>query len=317
MPNWYHIKTKIRRFPPILLAFALGVGFSLIPQKLQAEEWLIVREGIRFGISGMALFQTQENQVSFVIVHDNKTPQEGRLALLTLKGKEPPNYMPLSWPNSAEMPADLEAITAVPGTGQPSFMAATSYGKIYHLRISENREVSLLRVFDLPPYPEGSNFEGFALQEINGKLLVVWGHRGENEEPGVIYWGIMDLSQYQIAVLGWAKVRVPFPVPSQHGSRVGNVRHLSDLKVDPAGIVYMSSAMDSGDDGPFASAWYAVGAVTVVADRVEFRQNTSLVPLRRFPDRKIEAFELFPGASGGVVFGSDDENMGGWVYADW
>ncbi|GAB4285555.1 MAG: hypothetical protein Fur0025_17280 [Oscillatoriaceae cyanobacterium] len=317
MPDYGgYLKTKIRHMPLILVAMVLGVGFSLIPQKLHAEQWRLVREGIRFGISGMALWQQQNNSVSFVIVHDNKNSDEGRLAVLTLTPQQTPIYMPLSWPNAEEMPADLEAITAVPGAGKPSFMAATSYGKIYHLTINEKQEVSLLGVFDLPPYPEGSNFEGFALQEINGKLLAFWGNRGENEDPGVIYWGTIDLSRYQIAVLGSAKVRVPFPVPSQHGSRVGNVRHVSDLKVDPAGIVYISSAMDSGDDGPFASAWYAVGAVMVVNDRVEFRQNTSLVPLRRFPDRKIEAFELFPGASGGVVFGSDDENMGGWVYAN-
>ncbi len=317
MPDyWGDLKTKIRHLPLILIAVVSGVGFSLIPHKLHAEQWRLVRDGILFGISGMALWQQQNNSVSFVIVHDNKNPEDGRLAVLKLMVQQPPTYMPLSWPNSEEMPVDLEAITAVPGSGQPSFMAATSYGKIYHLTISDKQEVSLLGVFDLPPYPEGSNFEGLALQEINGKLLAFWGHRGANEDPGVIYWGIMDVSRYQIAVLGEAKVQVPFPVRPQLSSGVGSVRHISDVKVDPAGIVYISSATDSGNDGPFASAWYAVGAVTVMADRVEFRQNTSLVPLRRFPDRKIEAFELFPGVSGGVVFGSDDENMGGWVYAD-
>ena len=316
MPDWYHITTKIRYVSPILVAVACVVGFSLIPQKLQAEQWRLVREGILFGISGMAVLQQQNSAVSFVIVHDNKNPDDGRLAVLTITPQQPPKYLPLSWPNSAEMPVDLEAITAVPGAGAPSFMAATSYGKIYHLRISANQEVSVVGVFDLPPYPEGSNFEGFALQEINGKLLAFWGHRGENEDPGVIYWGTIDLSSYKITLVGEATVRVPFPVRPQLSSGRGSVRHVSDLKVDPAGIVYISSATDSGDDGPFASAWYAVGAVTVAPDRVEFRQNTSLVPLRRFPDRKIEAFELFPGASGGVVFGSDDENMGGWLYTD-
>ncbi|WP_233258661.1 hypothetical protein [[Phormidium] sp. ETS-05] len=316
MPDWYYIKATIRRFPQILLAVVLGAGCSLIPKQVEAEQWRLVREGILFGISGMALWQQQNNSVSFVIVHDNKNSDEGRLAVLTLTPQQTPIYMPLSWPNAEEMPADLEAITAVPGGGEPSFMAATSYGKIYHLTIHEKQEVSLLGVFDLPPYPEGSNFEGFALQEINGKLLAFWGHRGQNEEPGVIYWGTIDLNRYQIAVLGEATVRVPFPVRSQLSSDGGGVRCVSDLKVDPAGIVYISAAIDSGNDGPFASAWYAVGAVMVANDRVELRQNTSLVPLRRFPDRKIEAFELFPGASGGVVFGSDDENMGGWVYAD-
>jgi hypothetical protein len=147
------------------------------------------------------------------------------------------------------------------------------------------------------------------LQKINGQLLAVWAHRGEDKQPAIVYWGRLDLNTYQITQIGSARLEVPWPVSA--------VRHISDLKVDPTGILFITSATDNGDDGPFESAVYVAGAFEIRDQQITFRQNSQLVPLYRFKYHKFEAIELVPGQTGGVIVGSDDENMGSSVYLNW
>jgi hypothetical protein len=101
-------------------------------------------------------------------------------------------------------------------------------------------------------------------------------------------------------------VQVPSPISA--------VRHISDLKVDPVGILFITSAADNGDDGPFESVVYVAGAFEMRDRKITFQQNSQLVPLSRFNYHKVEAIELVPGRDGGVIVGSDDENMGSSVY---
>ena len=300
----------MRKIPRFLLTLTTWAAFCLVSQPVLSQQWRPVRGGLAFGISGMALLQQQNGSSSFLIVHDNKDKNLGRLALITTQGEDLPQYFPLNWPNNTALPVDLESLTAVPGTSEPTFMAATSAGKVYHFRLSaSNQNVSILKVFDFPNIPKGSNFEGFALQKINGQWLAVWAHRGQDKEPAVLYWGRLDLNTYQITPMGSAKLQVPFPVSA--------VRHISDLKVDPAGVLFITSAADNGDDGPFESAVYVAGTFGIRNHQIIFQQNSQLVPLYRFNYHKVEAIELVPGQIGGVIFGSDDENMGGSVYLNW
>ncbi len=274
-----------------------GVGVS---------PWLPVGSGINFGISGIALVNQANSQANFLIVHDNKKPDENRLAIITVGANKSIDYLPLTWPSDIDLPIDLEAITRVPGTGNVSFMAAASEGKIYHLTVENNQSISILKVLDLPEIAKGNNFEGLAIQEIDGKVLIAWGHRGQDSDPGVIYWGTLDLTTYQISPQGSVKFTVPWPTEK--------VRHISDIKIDPAGTLYVTSATDNGDDGPFASAVYVAGVFTVNQSQFQFRINPELAPLYRFDGHKIEGIELIPGDNGGVIFGTDDENMVASIY---
>ncbi|WP_449419939.1 hypothetical protein [Phormidium nigroviride] len=290
----------------LLLRLLLLTPLLLIPQLAIAQMWRPVRGDILFNISGIALVNQQKETSSFLIVHDNKGKNQARLAIVTITGKEQAQYSPIDWPTNAELPSDLEGLTAVPGTS--SFMALASAGKVYHIQLTgDNKTVSVLKVFDLPNIPRGSNFESFALQNIDGQLLAIWAHRGQGAESAVIYWGTLNLATYQITQQGSAKLTVPFPT--------GNVRHISDLKIDAAGVVFVSAATDNGDDGPFDSAVYVAGSFSDRDRLFQFRQ--SLTPLYHLPDHKIEGIELVPGASGGVVLGTDDENMGGSVFMSW
>ena len=304
----------ISQFLTFIITVATWAAFILMPQPVLSQQWRPVRGGIQFAISGMALLEQQSGSYSFLVVHDNKDKSLGRLAIITINGEESPPYFPMNWPSSTALPIDLESITAVPGTPEPTFMVAASAGKVYHFRLDASKKnVSILKVFDFPNIPQGSNFEGFALQKINTQagtpLLAVWAHRGQDEQPAVLYWGRLDLNTYQITQIGSCSLKVPWPVSA--------VRHISDLKVDPAGVLFISSAADNGDDGPFESAVYVAGAFEIRDQQITFQQNSQLVPLYRFRYHKVEAIELVPGQTGGVIFGSDDENMGSSVYLNW
>jgi hypothetical protein len=292
-------------FPVIILAILL-----LTSQQVVAAQWRPVKGGINFGISGMALIERKDNSLDFLIVHDNKGKDEGRLAIISIKDQHQPEYFPV---NSARnlhdlyLALDLEAVTAVPSVPR-SFMALSSQGKVYYFRLGERKEDSfLIRQFDLPSLPEKPNFEGFAVQEIEGKLLAVWAERGGGEKPGIIYWGTLDLGSYKITLKGRQSLTVPWPNSPQ-------LRHISDLKVDRSGVLFISSATDPGNDGPFTSAVYVPGVFVVNGNEVSFRQNPDLFPLYRLDYHKVEAIELVPGANGGIIVGTDDENMGSWVY---
>lgn len=292
------------KFPFVALNLAvcssLALGNLSLPAR--AQQWLPVRGGITFGISGIALLEQQEDALSLLVVHDNKGDNtQGRLAIISRTSQDTPQYFPLDWPAVEDLPIDLEALTVVPQQG--NFMAATSSGQIYHFSLdAAQRQVTLLRVFSLPNIPAGSNFESFALQEIAGQLLAVWGHRGKDEQPAVVYWGLLDLNSSEITLQGSSTLAVPWPE--------GNLRHISDLKVDSAGILYISAATDSGNDGPFQSGVYVAGAFHWQDQEVKFKPNSALFPLYRFNYHKVEAIELIPGATGGIIVGTDDENRG-------
>jgi hypothetical protein len=285
------------------IASSLPFMMLLIGASGLAEQWRPVRGGILYGISGMALVSEQSNSMNFLVVHDNKGKDEGRLAIVTVKERSQPEYQAIDWPNNTALPADLEAITSVPSQAN-SFMTVTSSGTIYHIQLEPNsKSISVLKVFNLPDIPPGSNFEGFAVQEIDGNLVAVWAHRGQGNDPAKLYWGTLDLASYNITLLGSIALKVPFP----NGS---DTRHVSDLKIDKGGVVFISSASDPGNDGPFDSAVYVVGFLAMKQDELTLRLTPALVPIYRHNYHKIEAIELVPGAAGGVIVGTDDENMG-------
>lgn len=293
---------------PIYLATIVFLLFLFICQELAAQQWRPVRGGIAFGISGIALVEQQPKSLDLLIVHDNKEKNQNRLAIITIERNNQPQYLPLQWPNNIDLPIDLEALTVVPGQRNSSFMALNSNGKIYHLTLDKvANKIAILKVFNLPSITPGSNFEGFGLQEVDNKLLAVWADRGEGEDPAKIYWGTLDLSNYKIAPKGAAILQVPWPNSPQ-------VRHISDLKVDKAGVLFISSATDAGNDGPFNSAIYVAGTFNVCGNKIGFRKNPELVSLARYDYHKIEGIELVPGVSGGLIVGTDDENMGSSIY---
>lgn len=288
-----------------LISIPMFATVLLVSQIALTQHWRPVRGGILYGISGMALIRQQGNALDFLVVHDNKKPDQGRLGVIKIQGEEQPKYLPIAWPSNTELPIDLEGLVTVPEVN-PSYMALTSSGKVFQFSLDINNNISLIKIFDLPGISKETNLESFALHKLDGKLIAIWAHRGAGEQPGVMYWGELNLKNYKITPTGSVAVKVPMIS--------GNIRHISDIKVDSAGVTYITSAVDNGDDGPFKSAVYVAGTFTLKNRKIAFQQNLPVTGIAKYDYHKIEALELLPNAEAGMIVGTDDENMGSSVY---
>lgn len=258
----------------------------------------------------MAKFDRHPEAREFLIVHDNKADDLDRLAIVSIPFQGKPQYSPIKWSQTLELPKDLEALVAVPGYDlPPRFMAMTSAGRVYDFTLDTAQEtIDPIQTFDIPNIPNGSNFEAFSLAQIQGKSIVAWAHRGEGADPAILYWGTIDLARGRITPIGQLEVRVPL--------LTGNPRHISDLKIDRSGFVWISSATDPGDAGPFDSGVYIVGRFSVSGENVFFKPKSKLSPLALYPGHKIEALEFSSDSQDEQIFGTDDETEGGFVRID-
>ncbi len=280
--------------------------FSSKQKQSFCKNWYVIRIGHEFGISGMALLNHNNGTYSFLAVHDNKRKNEVRLAVVSINKKMNIQYYPLLWPDNVEQPVDLEAITALPETNNSQFLILASEGKVYHIKINADKSVSVIKIFYLPTLFKGDNFEGIALYKIGGRLLAVWAHRGDNIQPAIIYWGILNLNTREFYQMGSANFTAPWPK--------FNMRHIADLKIDPNGFLFVTSTSDSGDNGPFQSAVYVAGIFDIYNNEIIFRQNRNPVKIYQTNNHKIEGIELLTGGFNYMIFGSDDDNLGSSIY---
>ncbi|MHC1742488.1 MAG: hypothetical protein AB9873_05590 [Syntrophobacteraceae bacterium] len=291
------------------LIHALGglalLGLLSTVSPCHAEPWHEVGRGMQHSISGLALLSDREGQTTLVVVHDNKAAGEPRLGLVDLSS-EGIRYRPLAWPAGKDAPVDLESIASIPG--QPGlFLTATSSGMVFPVTVSE-KEVTVEPEFSLPNLSARANIEGLSVQRLQGRMVVIWGDRGEGAHPGTLYWGDLDLPNRRIINASEATVRAPFPSPLD-----SDIRHIADLKLDAGGVIWGAATKDPGDSGPFASVVYSLGTLSVSESQGAFFQaNSEPSRLWVFP-KKVEAIELVPGPTGTIVFGTDDENDGGWI----
>lgn len=288
----------------VLICIIISAVFLSIRKKVTYCKWSLLKAGRTFGISGMVLIEQKDNYISFLVVHDNKKDFEPRLGIVTIKDTGAYSYTDLIWPADFDFPIDLEAVTSVPEKGSGSFMAMTSAGKIYHFHLDIlTGKVRLLNVFSLPNVDKNANFEALAIKDLNGKLWAFWASRGNDNEPAVLYWAQFNLKNYRFSEKDSIKVKCSFPYKP-------NVRHISELKINFEGTLFISSASDGGDDGPFQSAVYVAGRFIAHNGRLVLRKNIFMPRLYYFLDHKVEGFEFINFNTARALFGSDDENFG-------
>ncbi len=289
----------------------LHVFLILVGQTINAQtnQWRPVSGARQDNISGMALVEHEGNKTVFIIVNDNKKKEQNHAALVTIEGRNAPKYAALKWNSSDDVGIDFEAITSIPDL-KNNFMAFTSAGRVFQIELDLNdNSVKVIKSFDVPNIPQNSDFEGFALQKVNNVLLAVWADRGLDAKPAQLFWSRFDLKNYSFTQIDSAFLKVPYPI--------GNTRHISDVKVAESGAVFISSASDPGNDGPFASAVYFAGTFNSCnPSKIGFVQSPSLTRLFHFDYHKVEAIEFVSGADGGMAFGTDDENLGSALYLD-
>ncbi|MFB7634242.1 hypothetical protein ACFC0M_25300 [Streptomyces sp. NPDC056149] len=263
--------------------------------------WQRVGDGMTAGISGLAVEDRHGAAVDLVGVRDNKEPGQNRLVAIGLRPGAAPRVRPLDW--VGPLPVDLEAIDAVPGRPH-EFLALASGGTAY--RVVRNGDTArVLGTFRLPDVSPDANYEGFALSVLRGRTVAVWADRGQDDRPASLFAAAWNPADNSLGAPVSARFRVPYPA--------AHVRHASDVKAAADGRLTVSSAADPGNDGPFASALYDAGRVTVSrTGRIGLTVSDAPHRLVTVSGHKVEGLACLPGSRAGIL-GSDDENDGGSV----
>jgi hypothetical protein len=131
-------------------------------------------------------------------------------------------------------------------------------------------------------------------------IVAVWAIRGSSTAPGTVYAATFDPATAAFGAVTTGRVSVPYPTT--------NLRQIADLSIS-AGRLIGSATSDPGTSGPFASALYDLGSVSVSAGKAALSLQTP-VSLGRYAGHKIEGITC--SGSGGLL-GSDDEKQGGSV----
>jgi hypothetical protein len=277
-----------------MLSLIAGLAFT-------NPQWEVTGSGMLQGISGIALVEAQRSNASFLVVRDSKKAGEPRVARLDIRHGQKSTTTELPTPTGEE-PIDLEAISPIPGSLR-EFLMTTSAGKVWRVRLAaDSASYSYVGApFMLPNLPSGVNLEGMSLQRVGGETLLAWGERGKLPQKAVLHWCGWDGNAPSGAP---QKVELNLPWPTAE-----TARGISDIKIDPSGTVFVTAAADFGDDGPFQSGLFLAGSLRLS----EFRP-AAMTRMLWFEGKKIEGMEFVPGHPGGMVFGTDDESLGGSVW---
>ena len=278
---------RIARVATCGVALVILMG-SMASASAFDNTWSQIATGTTGGVSGLAPAGT-----GWVISRDNKLAGQNRIALLSNDGK----VTPLTWRGTA--PQDLESLSAVPAVAS-QYVTVTSTGSGYVISLDATA-VNVVRTFTVP---RGSaNIESFALTQAGSAVVALWATRGSTTAPASLFAATFTPATGAFGRVATAKVTVPYPTTA--------VRQISDLTVT-SGRIIASSASDPGVNGPFASAVYDLGSVSVVGGRAVLAMHPP-VTLGTYPGHKVEGIAC--GGAGGLL-GSDDEKRGGSVRTE-
>lgn len=271
-------------------------------------EWKQTGPGITEGISGLALIAADKNEASFVAVHDNKRAGQKRLSIIRRASDGSVDARPLAW-TGEPLPVDLEAISRVPGASS-TFLTLTSKGAVHRFLLHGQSGIA----FDagpvgVPNSGEERQFESFDVQQVGGAIFACWAERGDKAAPGVIFCSTFHPGELTFGTPQSIEVRAPWPTTA--------TRHISDLRLLADGTIIAASASDPGDAGPFSGAVFVAGTLQPIGDVPQLVAASPSTRLFTTTTHKIEALEVVPGESGGLVLGSDDENLGAAVLFTW
>lgn len=280
-------KTDISFIFLAIVFFLSCKGYS--QSQKPTEEWKQISKKSKYSVSGLVVADG-----TWYVVHDNKKPKKPRMGRIDFQKA---SYHPLAW-ESKTIPVDLEALAAVPGR-KDEMIAMTSKGRCFHVSTEiDNETVSIINEFYLPGVHNSMELEGLGLFNIEDKSAIVWGNRGSENKNGVLYFGWIDLQTGAVDLLGSHPISVLWPEK--------NVRHISDLFIEPDGTCWISSASDPGDYGPFDSAVYRIGQFHLMVDTLKIVTDSTQYSYRE-RGYKIEALNIIEGLG---YFCTDDEKSG-------
>jgi hypothetical protein len=271
----------------------------------------------------------------FVAVHDAKDSDETAYPRVSLvrspASGQGVSWQPirLNWPDPRGVPRDLENVSRVPGStcvllAESGSANDGSGGKLRRIFLADFGEDSpvIKAVTEWPAVVD--NVEGAAIARVGERLVFLFAERAVTPSSG-------SERSPSLPAIEWADIRVDCagPNPAVTFGRFQSVelilpgwgngkdeRPVSAMDVDEAGEIYVVSAIDHGDDGPFRSVVWHVGKVGA-DERREPRVTVMPIPecLAAVDGFKVESIAVCSDEKfcrGRSLFiGTDDERYGG------
>jgi hypothetical protein len=267
----------------------------------QPLEWHSVADKKIQAISGIAVIDDEH----YLVVHDRKKPEHPRLGIVEWKKNQPPTLKQIDWCDMANLPSDLEAITAVPNH-QQDYLVLESHGKVTRIQLTEADQCKVTARFDLPETNAQTNLEALHLHCFTQQCLLVWADRGDEKRPAVLSWAKFDIDKN--------KLETPTDKPFAFNAPFPVVQHksISDVVIDQHGVVWVGATSDPGDDGDYASGLYQLGKFSETKNQIVWQAFDNITPLAKYEyeNIKIEGLTFIPH---GLIMATDDENLGAKV----
>jgi hypothetical protein len=282
------------------------------------------------GISGMV--KVAANQ--YLVIHDAKGPRGARLGIIYVQA-DGAWYQEIgipNWPSNEPLPNDLEGICAIPNRPGEYLIVESGFylghfGRVIKIGYEEGAPLSAtyLGSFQpLPPPPKDAStpkpkqIEGIAVvAHEEGMTVLLLGLRGGKEKPddpeddvvpGQLIWGALT------------DIDTPNPKFTQSGTATLSYKPIADRgavdlyvlsKTSNSWDIYSVATSDPGDLGPFRSAVYSAGTLTINRTKISFlSRKTKKIVHWDFDGLKVEAIaapaEIFKETSG-LSIATDDE----------
>ncbi len=276
------------------------------------------------GSSGME----QLNDSTYLVVYDFKIFEAGvRLGLVILT-EETIDVHPIKidhWDEEG-ISSDLESVCAVPGKADEFLVAESGNwqgerGRVFHIQLDiTTMKAKVLGTLKLPMLHRndrglrGDQYEAIhCLPYSQNERIIILGERGgsEHSPTGILRWGLWDMEHNTLNIKGDGLQGIKVNAPGNWTNDLLK-RSISDMYIDPEGIIWASAAEDPGDTGPFYSVIYKLGNINPMD------QHNPITVLDQFTiGKEILGFkiEALSGPKRGIhcthIFGTEDEIYGG------
>ncbi|MEG3629954.1 hypothetical protein [Streptomyces poriticola] len=288
---------------------ASGSGEIRAPREFSGIAWLATRRG------SAAPGGDEEPQQVFLVCHDTRDNDAERdlPRLSIVKTPVDPDgivvrELDIDFPS---VPNDLESIARLPGRNEALLVESNADGDdpdptIYLARWDQDLQVSIAGSVPWPSTPQPLvNVEASAVATVRGHDYFVYAERAEGSDTTLVNMTRLTVGRDGRITFGTEWVSVPFTAAQPPGARPA-----SGLDIDGEGNLFISSAYDPGDLGPFDSAVHRAARI-----RPGGPLGAELVPARpqllaRSSGLKVEGVALVTG-SFPVFISDDDEDYGG------
>ncbi|MBN9419361.1 MAG: hypothetical protein J0I12_28155 [Candidatus Eremiobacteraeota bacterium] len=281
-------------------------------------------------LSGLALGQPNPNAVvpdgippcagvvqwapsRYLVTHDFKSGEAGsRFGLISTNQRLSYQSLQVDWSKVGGEANDLESLAPIEGKAGHFLACESGYvkGQFGHLYwLSAQPDTVAVEARYAMPAGLTQEIEGLATLHLEGNrwMVLLGGRGGRSEEPGRLYWGILDRDKNEIEWpkegLQGAEIHLP--------RRLGPfARTLSDMFLDEKHRLFVSSCSTPGRLGPNRSLIFLAGTVRDNL-KTPFHRATENQDVWWVDGCKIEGICPCDRPGYGPAYVTDDDELGG------